>query len=66
MRISQVRVQGYRCIEDLTIDFDELTALIGTGGVGKSAFLRALEWFFDDTSLDQGPLPAAWRGPRPS
>jgi putative ATP-dependent endonuclease of OLD family len=52
MRISEVRVQGYRCIEDLSISFDDLTALIGTGGVGKSAFLRALEWFFDDTTLD--------------
>jgi putative ATP-dependent endonuclease of OLD family len=56
MRISKVRVQGYRCIEDLSISFDDLTALIGTGGVGKSAFLRALEWFFDDTHLDEEDL----------
>lgn len=35
MKISEVRVQGYRCIEDLSILFDDLTALIGTGGVGK-------------------------------
>lgn len=56
MKISEVRVQGYRCIEDLSISFDDLTALIGTGGVGKSAFLRALEWFFDDTALDDEDL----------
>jgi putative ATP-dependent endonuclease of the OLD family len=56
MKISEVRVQGYRCIEDLSISFDDLTALIGTGGVGKSAFLRALEWFFDDTALDEEDL----------
>jgi predicted ATP-dependent endonuclease of OLD family len=56
MRLVSARVQGYRCIADLTVDFDELTALIGTGGVGKSAFLRALEWFFDDTSLDEEDL----------
>jgi putative ATP-dependent endonuclease of OLD family len=56
MRISKVRVQGYRCIEDASIDFDDLTALIGAGGVGKSAFLRAIEWFFDDTTLDEEDL----------
>jgi putative ATP-dependent endonuclease of the OLD family len=56
MRISRVRVQGYRCIKDLSIDFDELTALIGSGGVGKSAFLRALEWFFDETTIDEEDL----------
>jgi putative ATP-dependent endonuclease of OLD family len=56
VRISQVRVEGYRCIKDMTIDFDELTALIGSGGVGKSAFLRALEWFFDETTLDEEDL----------
>lgn len=52
MRISKVRVEGYRCVEDVAIDFDDLTALVGSGGVGKSAFLRAMEWFFDDTPLD--------------
>ncbi len=52
MRISKVRVEGYRCVQDVTIDFDDLTALVGAGGVGKSAFLRAMEWFFDDTPLD--------------
>jgi len=56
MRIASVRVQGYRCLRDLAVDFDELTALIGSGGVGKSAFLRALEWFFDDTDLDEEDL----------
>jgi putative ATP-dependent endonuclease of OLD family len=56
MRISKVRVQGYRCIDDVTIDFDDLTALIGVGGVGKSAFHRAIEWFFDDTTLDEEDL----------
>jgi putative ATP-dependent endonuclease of the OLD family len=52
MRISKVRVEGYRCVEDVTIAFDDLTVLVGAGGVGKSAFLRAMEWFFDDTPLD--------------
>ena len=52
MRISRFEVQGYRCIDDVAIDFDDLTALVGAGGVGESAFLRAIEWFFDDTPLD--------------
>lgn len=56
MRISKVHVQGYRCIANLSITFDDLTALIGSGGVGKSAFLRAIKWFFEGGDLDEDDL----------
>jgi hypothetical protein len=49
MRIGRVRVQGFRCLEDLDIAFDDVTTLIGPNGVGKSSFLRALDWFFNGT-----------------
>lgn len=50
MRIGRVRVQGFRCLGDLDISFDDVTTLIGPNGVGKSSFLRALDWFFNGTS----------------
>ncbi|MDP2710357.1 MAG: AAA family ATPase [Solirubrobacteraceae bacterium] len=59
MRISQVRVQNFRCIADLTVDIGSLTAIVGSGGVGKSSFLRALEWFFRGGPLDERDL---WEG----
>jgi putative ATP-dependent endonuclease of OLD family len=56
LRIANVHVQGYRCIADLSIRFDDLTALVGSGGVGKSAFLRAVQWFFAGGELDEDDL----------
>lgn len=46
MRISSARIQGYRCIADLEVTFEDLTAFVGSGGVGKSTILNALDWFF--------------------
>lgn len=56
MKISTVRVQGFRCVDDLELDFHALTALVGAGGVGKSTILRALKWFFDDSGMDEDDL----------
>ena len=47
MRIRRVRVQGFRCLEDVDIPLDDVTTLIGPNGVGKSSILRALDWFFN-------------------
>ena len=46
MRIARAQIKGFRCIADLVIDFDDLTALVGSGGVGKSTVLNAIDWFF--------------------
>ncbi|MEV4184337.1 AAA family ATPase [Streptosporangium canum] len=50
VRIRRVRIQGYRCLRDVDIRFDDITTFIGPNGVGKSAVLRALDWFFNGTS----------------
>lgn len=42
MRINRVRVQGFRCLEDVDVPFGDVTTLIGPNGVGKSSLLRAL------------------------
>jgi putative ATP-dependent endonuclease of the OLD family len=56
MRIASIRIQGYRCIDDLTVKFDDLTVLIGANGAGKSSLLYALEWFFSGGALDEEDL----------
>lgn len=50
MRISRVRIQGFRCLEDVNIPLDDVTTLIGPNGVGKSSVLRALDWFFNGSA----------------
>ena len=42
MRIKSMRVENFRSIRGATLEFDDLTALVGANGAGKSAFLRAL------------------------
>jgi predicted ATP-dependent endonuclease of OLD family len=56
MRIDTVHIQGYRCLGDLSVNFDGLTAFVGSGGVGKSTILNALDWFFHGGDLDERDL----------
>ncbi len=42
-RITQVRIAGMRCIENLSLDLHGLAVLIGDNGSGKSTVLEALE-----------------------
>lgn len=66
MKLSEVHVQGYRCVADLRLSFDELTALVGSGGVGKSAFLRAIRWFFEGGELEEDDLHRQIGGTSPA
>ncbi|HEY2334448.1 MAG TPA: AAA family ATPase [Solirubrobacterales bacterium] len=56
MRLASAHVQGYRCVKDEVIDFGDLTALVGSGGVGKSAFLRAIDWCLNELPPDEADL----------
>lgn len=42
MRIKSMRVENFRSVRGATLEFDDLTALVGANGAGKSTFLRAL------------------------
>jgi len=42
MQISKVRIQNFRSIHDLIIDFAESNVFIGTNGAGKSAIVDAI------------------------
>jgi putative ATP-dependent endonuclease of OLD family len=46
MIINSISVQNFRCIHDETLPCEQLTALIGQNGSGKSSFLRALDMFY--------------------
>ena len=52
MRLRELHIQNFRCLEDIAIPLDDLTVLIGANGAGKSSVLRALDWFFNVGSLD--------------
>lgn len=51
MRLGEVKVQGFRCLEDVPLVFDKLTILLGSNSTGKSSLLKALKFFFDDDAL---------------
>lgn len=51
MKLGEVEVHGFRCLEDVTLAFDELTILLGSNSTGKSSLLKALKFFFDDDAL---------------
>lgn len=47
MRIRHLRVKNFRSILDAELSVGNLTALVGRNGTGKSAFLGALELFYE-------------------
>lgn len=56
MRLVKAKVEGYRCVKDETIDLGPLTALVGSGGVGKSALLRAIDWCVNERPGEEEDL----------
>ncbi|MDH6134835.1 putative ATP-dependent endonuclease of OLD family [Kitasatospora sp. MAA4] len=59
MKIKRVRIQNFRSLREVEIEFDATTCFIGPTGAGKSTVLRALDWFFNGEktiSLDDSDL----------
>lgn len=62
MRLLSLSLKNFRCyLEERTIRFDDLTALIGRNDAGKSSVLEALEIFFnnDTVTIDSGDCHVA-------
>lgn len=54
MKLARLRVRNFRCFKDETsIDFDDITAIIGKNDSGKSAILEALDVFLNESDLDK-------------
>ena len=50
MHIHKISIKNFRSIMDATLPCNDLTALVGRNGSGKSAFLHALDLFYDSSS----------------
>lgn len=48
MIIHSIHVKNFRSIRDEILICNDLTALVGANGAGKSSFLRALQLFYDN------------------
>ena len=45
MKIKEISIKNFRGIEELTLQLNDFTVLIGKNGVGKSSILHALNFF---------------------
>ncbi len=53
MKIKNLKIKNYRNLKDISLDFNDLTILIGKNDAGKSNILKALDLFFKwDESID--------------
>lgn len=55
MKLKRVRIENFRCYEDITVEFDALTTIIGKNDIGKSSILEALEIFFNNEMVKIEP-----------
>ena len=46
MIVKSLSVRNFRCIKEESLDCENLTALVGGNGSGKSTFLRAIDLFY--------------------
>lgn len=54
MRLKRLRLRNFRCYrEEISIDFNDITALIGKNDSGKSTIMDALEIFLNDSNPDK-------------
>jgi putative ATP-dependent endonuclease of OLD family len=59
MKLLKAKIKNFRCYqEEISINFENLTALIGKNDAGKSTVLEALEVFFNNkvTPIDRDDL----------
>lgn len=54
MAIKRLEIQGYRSIDDMKLDVEQITAFIGANGSGKSNILSALNLFYTNLTTEQG------------
>ncbi|MEZ4448784.1 MAG: AAA family ATPase [Nannocystaceae bacterium] len=57
--LSRLRVQNFRCLRDVTVDFEPLTVLIGKNDSGKTSILDAIRVLGDTMSR---PIPEVFSG----
>lgn len=54
MRLKRLEIENFRCFrEAFSVEFDDLTAIIGQNDVGKSTIMDALSIFFEQSKIDR-------------
>lgn len=52
MRLEKVKIKNFRSYQqEVIVDFDDITTLIGKNDIGKSTILEALEIFFNNSTV---------------
>lgn len=59
MVLSHAHIRGYRCFDEVELDIDDLTILLGSNSTGKSSLLKALQFFFEAETLTPEDVFAA-------
>jgi len=52
MKIKSVTIKNFRALRSLTLDFSNMTVIIGENDCGKTSVMLALEVFFEGKKLD--------------
>ena len=47
MQLKSIRIENFRSIADVSVEFENFTELVGANNSGKSTILRAIEIFFE-------------------
>jgi len=54
MKLSKLRLRNFRCFKDeISIDFDDITVLVGKNDSGKSTLMEALDIFLNENVPDK-------------
>lgn len=53
MFISSATIENYRAVQRISVSFQEYNTFIGYNGSGKSSILRAIDWFFTGSPLEE-------------
>jgi len=54
MKLKRLRLRNFRCFkEEISIDFEDITALVGKNDAGKSTLMDALDIFLNDIDPDK-------------
>jgi energy-coupling factor transporter ATP-binding protein EcfA2 len=54
MKLYRLRIRNFRCFQnEISIDFDDMTALVGKNDAGKSSLMEALDIFLNDVTPDK-------------
>lgn len=56
MRLRRFEIRNYKCIEHVTLEWEDLIVLIGENNAGKSSVLSAIAVFLSGTSIKDSSL----------